>query len=173
MKECKGTLVFQQELHNDTDVYKCNVCGEYYSCKVLNHGNKCGTYIKPIEKAEPILTWENIKLEYNKVLAKFLGINVEEYSYKHWGYSVLGILDEDGEFKEDYYGATQQFDASMDWNILIKAKYELTQFFDIDELEKCKPFLNKFNFAVLTNRPEEAFKSLAEYIKENNLSTIG
>jgi hypothetical protein len=107
MKECKGTLVFQQELHNDTDVYKCNVCGEYYSCKVLNHGNKCSTYIKPIEKAEPKINVDEILENVGTIkspvsgLETYLKANVKQ-AMKEFAEKLLKIAAENANSQCEY-----------------------------------------------------------------------
>ena len=110
------------------------------------------------------------KLEYNKLIAKFLNIKVEEYGYKQWDFKLLGILDENDEFKQAIDGTTLVFDASNDWNILIKCKYLLLKHKKFSsELWKEKSMGSKINMAICTDKPEFAFKTLAEFIKENNL----
>ena len=35
MKKCKGKYVFQQQIHNGNDAYKCDVCKDIIVVKVL------------------------------------------------------------------------------------------------------------------------------------------
>lgn len=107
---------------------------------------------------------ENIKLEYNKILAKFLGIKVEEFSYPQWDNPLLGLLDDENDFRTADNGTTLTFDASKDWNRIIETFSKILRENGYDDyLESCMENTT-FNYM-----PEKMFEILAEYIKENNL----
>jgi hypothetical protein len=101
-------------------------------------------------------------LEYNKILAKFLGIDVEEFGYPHWEHKSLGIIDKEGDFKLDYDDTTVTFDASMNWNVLSQLTTKLTDNNNNNALPEIWDYFKN-------NKPQLAFKVLAEFIKENKL----
>jgi hypothetical protein len=155
---------------------------------------------------------ENIKLEYNKILAKFLGykyfepnvlVDVGDWNFKNYEHNnvfsktpiLVTIHPADMEFgypEEKYFakvpnpdfGKTEgnkwrgdlhelswaslneyelDFDASDDWNKIIEIYSKLKQISSFSMWE------DGFELYLNENKPELAFKALAEYIKENKL----
>ena len=39
IKKCTGKYVFQKEIHNGNDAYKCNECGDVLVTKILNNSS--------------------------------------------------------------------------------------------------------------------------------------
>ena len=162
------------------------------------------------------------KLEYNKILASFLGykyfepnvmVDIGDYFEQYKSCNIFSktpillrveIPDIEFGFPEERYfanvpnpdfGKTEgnkwrgdlhelswaslneyilDFDASKDWNILIKTKKQLLKHKDFNKEnwhndENGNIYATKFALGVTLDKPELAFKALAEYIKENKL----